>query len=157
MRIRRVGVPVFLAVAAVFLALQACEGNGEVKTSKAGEDESHNHGKDCMKCHYKTGPGEGTWTVAGSAWNLARDGKYSGQATMKIYSEKGGKGKLYMSVPMDAKGNFYTSMPMDFKHNPAYVRIETASNTYEMPYQLVHGACNDCHGDGGTASRITLQ
>lgn len=110
----------------------------DTKISEFGEDNSHYYGRNCMDCHYSAGPGEGWFTVAGSA-----EGNTNG-AVIEIYKNENDPPILV--VEFDKLSNAYTTEPIDFTGG-LWVGLRSKSGELEMmDDKLFVGQCNLCHG-----------
>lgn len=123
--------------------------NNDPKESRAGDDESHESGNDCMSCHHKASDeaSEYWFTVAGTVYTdndaLAKSGE------VQLWSQPDGKGTLIYTLPIDLKGNFYTNKIIDFKGGYfPYVKVN--GNDEDMPEKItgnnMNMSCNACHG-----------
>lgn len=136
----------------VFISCEKSKGCGEVNVSKAGSNDSHNFGNNCMKCHTYQGEGKGCFYVAGSVKNAALTNNASGGQVL-FYTEPNGAGSLKHSMDIDSKGNFHTTESFDV--TGLYPAIKTSSGTLYMGASLVSGSCNNCHGSS-TSSLYTF-
>ncbi len=120
------------------------ESCSESNISKAGGDDSHNMGMNCMQCHTSGGEGEGCFNVAGTVYNQAQTATVS-SGTVKFYTGPNGTGSLVKSIAIDSKGNFHTTEAVDVSN--LYPAITGPSGTTQyMSTKPPTGACNSCHG-----------
>lgn len=149
MKIERIKILAFLAIAALMVAACEKEGdeNGENETviSSHNSMESHNNGKDCMSCHKSGGPGEGWFTVAGSVYDETATNPFP-NATVKLFTGPNGTGTNKKTIEVDGRGNFYTTENIDFGDG-LYVAVEGSEQTRYMSMSLSKGQCNSCHGN----------
>ena len=133
--------------------MTSCKGDdegdeGHMEISHYDEDESHNHGMNCMQCHVQGGEAgdEGWFSVAGSVYDSTMTEPYPG-ATIRLYTEPDGGGELKATIAVDALGNFYTTENIDFGDTGLYPSLEGHSGEIEyMDIPAPKGACNSCHG-----------
>lgn len=145
-----------LLIVGLILVQQSCSHYDEImvsgKESIAGEDESHNAGKNCMTCHNVAGYSEakeegGWWNIAGTAYNNGLTAK-SKNGWVEFWSEPNRKGNFVYKLAIDDKGNFYTAKIVAFG-NGIYPVLINANNTVNkfMTTKTTTGACNSCHGN----------
>lgn len=112
------------------------ENNTNISSSR--ENESHYIGENCMNCHYREGPGEGWFTVAGSVYGNYRD------HIVRIYDAE--SFDLIKSVAIDQLGNLYTTEALDLKNG---IRVDIINGNGQVTNAMstvVHtGQCNLCH------------
>lgn len=144
----------------VFSFLVACSHYDELqknsKESKAGEDESHNTGQDCMSCHNNSSneaSSEGWWNVAGSVFS---NNSPANNVTVELWSEPKGKGYKIVSLTSDKKGNFYTNKIINF-NGGCYVKVTDGTKVKYMD-QIFAGnkSCSSTTCHGGTQSKIDI-
>lgn len=138
-----------LTAAIIIISFHSCEkeeGEDENETliSSYHSSESHKTGENCMECHKPGGSGEGWFTVAGTVYDAAQESIFP-NATVNLYSENNGSGKLIASIQVDKKGNFYTTENIDFG-NGIYTLVEGDADTEFMNSPVTNGQCNACHG-----------
>jgi cytochrome c553 len=125
------------------------------KESKAGDDESHNPGEDCMSCHNKSGneaASEGWWTVAGTIFKT--NGSAQKSATIELWTKPNKQGTLIKRLVSDDKGNFYTDQILSIKAG-VYPVVITAASERKMTSAFTGGSCNSCH-NGTTTSKLLI-
>lgn len=96
-------------------------------------------GADCMTCHE-------SYTIAGTVYDLGLENYYA-DATVYLYDEPNGAGRLVETIEVDGNGNFYTTQSVNFGEG-LYPVIESAdgNDLQHMPDSTINGACNSCHG-----------
>lgn len=120
------------------------ESCSESNISKAGGDDSHNMGMNCMQCHTSGGEGEGCFIAAGTVYNQAQSSTIS-SGTVKFYTGPNGSGTMVKSIAIDSKGNFHTTESVDVTN--LYPAITGPNGTTQyMSTKAATGACNSCHG-----------
>lgn len=140
---------IVLMITAIYGCSHLDEINNDPKQSEANSDESHETGEDCMSCHHKASneASEYWWTVAGTVFE--DDDKPARVGEVQLWSEKNGKGTLYLTLPIDRKGNFYTNRIINFKGGYFPIAI-VGSKRKDMPEQVAGNnmsmSCNACHG-----------
>ncbi len=147
-----------LLVGASIIVIQSCKHTvgdckgGESKTSSAGDNESHNMGENCLKCH--NGKDEAPcFTLGGTVYDSAIVAPKTG-GILKLYTGPNGTGDLVKTIEVDGRGNFYTSKTINFIGG-LYPSITSKSgNTKYMGSPIQIGTCNSCHG--ATTSKITV-
>ena len=112
------------------------------RISEHGLTNSHTddrRGTDCMNCHE-------TYTVAGTVYDLSLENFYP-DATVYLYDEPNGGGRLVETIEVDGNGNFYSTQNINFGTG-LYPVIESADgiDLQHMPVSTITGACNSCHG-----------
>lgn len=141
---------------ALATTLVACSHFDEIqkdpKESKSGEDESHNMGQNCMKCHNDNkneASSEGWWNVAGTAYNPQKLTLKTG-GTVELWTGPERTGSLLYKLPIDKLGNFYTNKIIDFKGGfyPVLIGADGSYNPdNSMSSKTTIGSCNSCHDD----------
>ena len=112
------------------LSFLACEKeNAESKISYYNDNESHNMGQNCMNCHYQGGPGEYTFTIAGTVYDSSLVTTYP-NTTVKLYSGSNATGELKYTIQADALGNFYSSELINFETG-LYASVEGSLQTID--------------------------
>ena len=137
MRIREI-----LIFGVFVLSFLACERfvrpDNDPSISTFNDDESHEHGMNCMDCHYSAGRGEGWFTAAGSV---------SGNTNKAIIELSDPEtGALVKKIEVDQKHNFYTTEAIDFSEG---LRVGIRNQNGEIKYMdspITLGQCNLCHG-----------
>jgi hypothetical protein len=118
----------------------------EKKVSKYQDQESHNLGEDCMKCHKSGGTGEGHFKVAGSVFDSTFINA-NPNTTINIYSEPNGGGKLLKTMEVDGLGNFYSTQKIKKLNKGAYPSVVGHDGVERyMSSALTKTNCNSCHG-----------
>ena len=112
------------------------------RVSEHGLTNSHTddrRGTDCMTCH-------DSYTVAGTVYDLGLENYYA-DATVYLYDEPNGAGRLVETIEVDGNGNFYTTQSVNFGAGlyPVVVSADGVDLQY-MPNSITSGACNSCHG-----------
>lgn len=136
-----------LSIIGIISVVESCKPGrncNEQKTSRAGESESHNEGKNCMSCHVSGGKGEGCFTVAGTVYDtFATKPVNSGQ--IKLHTGPKGSGTVAATIQVDARGNFYTPDAVNFAGGlyPSYTN--SAGKTVYMGSSIGMGQCGSCH------------
>jgi len=119
----------------------------EKKISTFSENESHNHGQNCMNCHKAGGESgnEGRFKIAGSVFDSTKTVPYAG-AVVNLYSGPSGSGELVRKLEVDQIGNFYTTKKVKLKKGiyPAVVGANGVETF--MSFSVTTGSCNSCHG-----------
>ena len=136
-----------LAFSLLIIAFQSCQkenGENESKISANGTSRSHHTGQDCMSCHSSGGSGDGWFSVAGTAYDVAKINTYP-NTTVKLYTAINGTGTLKYTVQGDALGNFYTTENIDFGTG-LYVSVQGTGAPKHMTTPITIGKCNSCHG-----------
>lgn len=126
------------------LMLSCNKEENETNISKAGGNNSHNMGQNCMNCHKKGGEGKGQFTAAGTVYDENGTQTYP-QGTVKLYTGPNGTGSQKASIAVDGKGNFYTTETIDFGSG-LYPSLTGATTTFHMGSKITNGQCNSCHG-----------
>jgi len=112
------------------------------RVSAHGLTNSHTddrRGTDCMTCH-------DTYTIAGTVFDLGLENYYA-DATVYLYDEPNGAGRLVETIEVDGNGNFYTTQSVNFGTGLYPVVVSADGNdTQSMPNSITGGACNSCHG-----------
>jgi len=112
------------------------------RVSEHGLTNSHTderRGTDCMSCH-------DSYTVAGTVFDLGLENYYA-DATVYLYDEPNGAGRLVETIEVDGNGNFYTTQSVNFGAGLYPVVVSADGNdTQYMPNSITGGACNSCHG-----------
>jgi hypothetical protein len=145
----RVILPLLAISVSLLTVLHSCKHTnstcGETKISRAGEDESHHNGQNCMNCHSIRGKGEGCFVVGGSVYdatqtNPVRSGK------IQLYTGPNGTGTMVTELAVDGAGNFYTTKQVNFGTGlyPAY--LSSGGNAVYMSSVITNGQCGSCHG-----------
>ncbi|MDA8979715.1 hypothetical protein N9G63_01605 [Chitinophagales bacterium] len=120
----------------------------ETNISSSKEDESHKKGENCMNCHYREGPGEGWFSVAGSVY-----GNYTNASVNILDAESY---DLIKRIEIDELGNLYTTENIDFQNG---IRVEIINEngqvTNVMSTVVYTGQCNLCH-DGQFENLIEI-
>lgn len=147
---KMIGVFVLLSSSLIFLSDCKKESN-KTNISSHGESDSHNMGKNCMECHNSGGSGEGSFTVAGTAYDSTLAHTYA-NVTVKLYSQQNAGGSLIATIVGDANGNFYTTENINVGAG-AYPIVYGANGSKYMHSQITSGACNSCH-DGNTTDKV---
>ncbi len=142
--------------AIILLLFNAC---AEIEDEKDSLDEneteisslndiSHNFGQDCTaSCHASGGSGEYVFTAAGSVYNSAGSGPYTGTGYVKLYSGS----TLVKSIAVDASGNFYTTEAVGSFTLP---KVDLGGTVTAMTQDTSSGACATCHVSGGSGKLI---
>lgn len=132
------------------------------KESKAGDDESHNAGKNCMSCHNVQGFSEakqegGWWYIAGTAYKNGRSAS-SKNGWVEFWTGPNRTGTFVYKLAIDDLGNFYTAKIVRFGDGfyPVLINPDNTINSY-MSSKTTSGACNSCHGAGGVADKIEFK
>ncbi len=134
-----------LLLLATLLLFTSCKKeNNETLISKNGQNESHQQGNNCMKCHTSGGKGEGYFVVAGTVYSLNL------QATLPnglilFFSGPNGSGTLLKTIETDQLGNFYSTEDFDFSAG-VYTAAAGNDTTIYMNARVTTGQCNSCHG-----------
>lgn len=128
-------------------------------SSRHGDDESHNPGRNCMECHRSGGQAveffdtEKMWNIGGTVFNA--DGVTPNpNGTVYLYTQANGQGELKYTFEVDANGNFYTNQIIDFRQGLFPYVTGGFGGSAHMSTALTSGACNSCHGV--TTPRITI-
>lgn len=144
-----------IIVSSAFLlmfGLVACSHYDEIqknpKESRAGDDESHNAGQNCMSCHNDNkneASFEGWWNIGGTAYKSNKPVK---TGSVELWTGPDRTGTLLYKLAIDEKGNFYTNKIIDFKGGffPVLMNNDGTKNA-EMGISTTTGACNSCHDD----------
>jgi len=145
------------------LTFSACSHKDELlndpEESKSKEDESHNAGEDCMRCHHdnKNEASEKWWYVAGTVYDDKKKDPVS-EGTVELWTEPAGTGTFIYRLAIDKKGNFYTNKIINFKGGYYPIVIHN-NDTFVMPDKVtgsdLNRSCNSCH-DGKTTDVINL-
>ncbi|MFI5150339.1 MAG: hypothetical protein ACHQRM_11450 [Bacteroidia bacterium] len=132
-------------LASLFIVLQSCTKNKEndIKISDNG-GHSHHAGENCMNCHKQGGPGDGWFTVAGTAYDSISGNTVSG-TTVYLYTARNGRGILKHTLNGDGSGNFYTTENVDFSSG-LYPVVKGPNGIRYMTTSITMGQCNNCHG-----------
>lgn len=130
------------ATVAVVLSFAAGCGHGDL-TSTPDSDESHNRGKNCLRCHNPDDEVE--FELAGTAWELDGDTPHR-ELTVMVHTEPEGGGDLIAVVEADRKGNFYTTDAIPWEEG-LYVSVLGRVDVRYMETALDEGGCNGCHDD----------
>lgn len=117
---------------------------GESNISEAGDDDSHNMGRNCMSCHTEGGDGEGCFNAAGTAYYGS--GSTHSNVVVKLFTQPNGQGSLRATIYGDSKGNFYTTDEIDFSGGLYPAVYGESSEVEYMGSTITTGACNSCHG-----------
>lgn len=138
----------FFTVSTLVLVNSSCEKNkstcSESNISKAGGDDSHNMGMNCMQCHTSGGEGEGCFIAAGTVYNQSFNATLS-SGNVKFYTGPNGSGNLVKTIAIDSKGNFHTTEAVDVSN--LYPAITGPNGTTQyMSSKPGTGSCNSCHG-----------
>lgn len=120
------------------------ENENSQSTSNNGTSKSHNMGQNCMNCHKQGGPGEGWFTVAGTAYDNVTNNTYP-NVTVKLYTGPNGTGTLMYTLSGDNLGNFYTTQNINFSGG-LYPAVQGKTTTMFMSTSIGTGQCNSCHG-----------
>lgn len=125
--------------------LSSCEKEGnETLISKNGQNESHQQGNNCMKCHTSGGKGEGWFVVAGTVYSLNLQTTLP-NGLILFFSGPNGSGTLLKTIETDQLGNFYSTEDFDFSAG-VYTAATGNDTTIYMNAQVTTGQCNSCHG-----------
>jgi len=145
----------------VLLFMAACSHYDELqnnaKESRTGDDESHNAGENCMRCHnageFSEAALEGWWNIGGTAYKNGRTAK---SGYVELWTGPNRTGEFLYRLEIDELGNFYTSKIIDFQGGflPVLLNADGSFNA-GMSSKTVVGACNTCH-DNKTQDRITF-
>ena len=125
--------------------IAACRKTDSEHLSKNGETKSHNMGRNCMDCHYRGGPGEVRFHIAGTVYDSTLltplpNGK------VEFYDALSG-GKLVLTLDVDGNGNYYTANSVNFGSG-LYPRVVSPNgNTRSMGSATSSGECASCHGN----------
>lgn len=91
-----------------------------------------------MNCHYREGPGEGWFTVAGSVYGNYQD------HIVRIYDAE--SFDLIKSVAIDQLGNLYTTEDVNLKNGITVDIINGNGQVVKVMSTVVTtGQCNLCH------------
>ncbi len=135
-----------IALFSGLLIFSSCEKNDKATNiSSAGGTKSHNSGDNCMNCHKSGGDGEGSFQVAGTAYDSTKTATYT-NVIVKLFTQPGGAGTLRATINGDAKGNFFTTETIDFSGGVYPVVYGSTGNAKYMASSVSEGACNACHG-----------
>lgn len=112
--------------------------------SSVGDDNSHNNGKNCMRCHSVGGEGPGWFTAAGSVYKSDKASR-NPNGKIFLYTDPDGKGTLKYTIEVDGKGNFYTTETINFTGGLYPVHQQNNGNKKYMQSPIISGECNSCH------------
>ena len=152
--------PVCLLFYFLLFGFFACEKNNVDNTSPTdvilishyGDSISHRNGENCRSCHRESGGAPGIFNVSGSVFDSASSLAFP-NASLRLYTEAGGKGIVQYELEGDALGNFFSTEQVNFG-NGLFPVVLSDSSTRSMGSFIQHGHCNACHGI--TTNRIKI-
>ena len=120
--------------------------------SRAGGDESHNAGRNCMNCHQEKGPGKGPFVTAGTLFGPSLQA-FEGGGSVRLFTDRA-RTQEVAQFAIDKLGNFYSTETLDIPAAGLYVSVFDAGGQkiQDMNGAKISFACNVCHA--GNASLV---
>lgn len=101
-------------------------------------------GADCISCHTRGGPGEGTFTIAGTVFTNKYGIDPLNNATIRVTDSTG----KVVTLRSNTVGNFLAN---DTVTPPLSAEVEVDGQIRAMSTTVDTGACNSCHQCDGSA------
>jgi hypothetical protein len=102
----------------------------------------HRPGQPCLTCHGGLGPGEPTFSFAGTVYTSAEGGDAASHASVEIVTAAGDR----YEAGVNAAGNFFVSPGDIAAVFPATTSVKSSLGDISMVTPMYRsGDCNDCH------------